>query len=313
VAVWKKGDERTTYNLVYLDGKTGISYAKRFNVSAVTRNTEYDLTQGNPNSKIIYFTANQNGESELVTVLLSQGSSAKIKNLEYDFATLSIKGRNSQGNIVTKFPVRKISQKTAGKSTLGAKKIWYDEITSKLNEDGRGGILLGEFDTGDLLLLIYKDGHYEICEPDMIRRFDINDFWHIGKFDPETIISTFYFDGIKEQSFVKRFKIETVTQNDKFLFISEHKKSQLLFASIKASPRVKYSLKVGSKKKEYEIGLAEVADVKSRKAMGNKISDQKPTNIKEMEMESDEELTVPSADELQIENTLDSNFGIFQQ
>lgn len=306
VAVWKKGDERTTYNLVYLDGKTGVSYAKRFNVTAVTRATEYDLTQGSPNSKIIYFTANANGESEIVNVLLSQGSTAKVKQIDYDFGTLSIKGRGSQGNIVTKYPIRKITQKVAGKSTLGAKKIWYDEITSKLNEDGRGGILLGEFDTGDLLLLIYKDGHYEMCEPDLNRRFEVNDFWHIGKFEAEGIISAMYFDGNKEQTFVKRFKIETVTQNNKFLFIPEHKKSQLLFASLKAAPRLQYTMKVGSKKMEGEIGLAEVTDVKGWKAMGSKIGDQKLSNIKEIADPTPP--SVPDPETVKVGDTIELDF-----
>lgn len=306
VAVWKKGDERTTYNLVYLDGKTGVSYAKRFNVTAVTRATEYDLTQGSPNSKIIYFTANANGESEIVNVLLSQGSTAKVKQIDYDFGALSIKGRGSQGNIVTKYPIRKITQKTAGKSTLGAKKIWYDEITSKLNEDGRGGILLGEFDTGDLLLLIYKDGHYEMCEPDLNRRFEVNDFWHIGKFEADGIISALYFDGNKEQTFVKRFKIETVTQNNKFLFIPEHKKSQLLFASLKAAPRLKYTMKVGSKKMDGEIGLAEVTDVKGWKAMGSKIGEQKLANIRVIEDEIPP--SVPTPETVKLGDTIGLDF-----
>jgi topoisomerase-4 subunit A len=172
-AVWLKSDDRTTYNLVYLDGKSGKSFGKRFNVTAITRDKEYDLTQGTKGSKILYFTANSNGESEIVNIQLTQSSTAKKKVFDFDFGDLAIKGRASQGNIVTKYPVRKVTQVSVGKSSLGAMQIYMDEVSGKLNQDERGKYL-GAFDTGSKLLSIYKDGSYEINELDLNKKYDVN-------------------------------------------------------------------------------------------------------------------------------------------
>ncbi|MBL7814891.1 MAG: DNA gyrase/topoisomerase IV subunit A [Saprospiraceae bacterium] len=282
VAVWRKGDERTTYNLIYLDGKSGISYAKRFNVTAITRATEYDLTQGNNNSKLWYFTANPNGESEIVSVQLTQSSTAKIKRFDFDFATLSIKGRNSQGNIVTKYPVREVKQKTIGKSTLGAKRIWFDDITGKLNDTERGR-LIGEFDTGDNILILYKDGTLETCELDLIKHFELNDIVYLGKVETDTVVTTVYFDGNKGWTMVKRFKVEGIKNNERLSYLTENKKSQMLFVSVEPNPRINYAIKIGSKKMDGgEVLLAEFIDVKGWKALGNKLSDQKLLDVKEV-------------------------------
>ena len=282
VAIWKKADERTTYNLIYLDGKTGVSYGKRFNVTAITRATEYDLSQGTEHSKILYFTANPNGESEVVAVHLTQTATARIKNLDFDFSELEIKGRSSKGNIVTKYPIRKISQKEAGKSTIGAKKIWMDEVSGKLNHNAHGRFL-GDFDTGDSILILYKDGTYELSDFEMSRRFEPNDFYFIGKLTSDLVVNAVYFDGVKEWSMVKRFKVETATLNQKFNYLTDHKKSQLLFASAKANPRIQYSMKVKNQKMDGEISLGEFVDVKGWKALGNKLADQKLTSVKELE------------------------------
>ena len=282
-AVWKKGDDRTTYNMVYLDGKSGTNYGKRFNVTAITRATEYDLTQGNPNSKVLYFTANPNGESETVQILLTQSCTAKIKNISFDFAELAIKGRNSQGNIVTKYPIRQIKQASVGKSTLGAKRIWFDDITGKMNDTERGR-LLGEFDTGDTILVLYKEGSYEVNEVDLVKHFDPNEMLYIGKITPETVVTVVHFDGNKEWTMVKRFKIETTKTNERFNYLTEHKKSQLLYATVKPQPRIKFAIKIGSKKMEGgEVSLAEFIDIKGWKALGNKLSDQKLLDVQEIE------------------------------
>lgn len=289
VAVWKKGDERTTYHFIYLDGKSGISYAKRFNVTAITRATDYDLTQGNPNSKVWYFTANPNGESEVVSIQLTQSSTAKIKRFDFDFADLSIKGRGSQGNIATKYPVREIKQKAVGKSTLGAKKIWFDDITCKLNDTERGR-LLGEFDTGDNILLLFKDGTYEVCDVDLSKHFVMNDILYLGRLESSTVITAVHFDGNKEWTMVKRFKVETNKLNERFSYLTDHKKSQMLFVSVKPNPRISYAIKVGSKKMDGgEINLAEFIDVKGWKALGNKLSDQKLLDVKEVIVKEEEE------------------------
>jgi topoisomerase IV subunit A len=296
VAVWKKGDERTTYNLLYLDGKSGITYGKRFNVTAITRATEYELTQGNNNSKLLYFTANPNGESEKVNIQLTQQCTAKIKQFEFDFSDLAIKGRGSQGNQITKYPVRQVKQSSVGKSTLGAKKVWFDDITGKLNDNERGR-LLGDFDTGDHILVLHKDGTYEVTEIDMAKRFEIADILHLGKLTSETVVTAVHFDGNKEWTMVKRFKIETNKLNERYSYLVDHKKSAMLFVSAKPNPRIKYSIKVGSKKMEGgEVDLASFIEVKGWKALGNKLSDQKLLDVKEVILDSPKSKNIESED-----------------
>lgn len=282
VDVWKKADERTTYNMIYVDAKSGVSKAKRFNVTAITRDKEYDLTMGNPNSKTLYFSANPNGEAELVTITLSPSCPARIKVFDFGFSDLEIKGRGSQGNIVTKYPIKKVVMKEAGQSTIGAIKIWMDEVSGRMNTDERGKYL-GEFDTGVLVVSLYNDGTYELNEFDLTRRYDVNTLLHIGKFDPEQVVNAVYFDGNKEWTMVKRFKIETSKVGEKFSFISDHKNSKLLFASVKENPRIQYSVKVKGKKLEGEVSLGEFMDVKGWKALGNRLSDQKLLGVKELE------------------------------
>ena len=283
VDVWKKGDDRTTYNMIYTDGKSGRTMAKRFNVTAITRDKEYDLTKGSKGSRLLYFTANSNGESEIVTVQLSQGCKAKIKIFDYDFGDLAIKGRGAQGNILTKYPVKKVTQKEVGQSTLGALKLWMDSVSGRLNTDERG-ILLGEFDTGDQILVLYKDGSYELTDFELTNRYEPKDLFYISKYDPDTIVSAVHYDGEKRNTFVKRFRIETGTLGRRFSYISEHKSSKLLFASAVEVPLIKYAEKDKSKKIEKEVNLAEFIDVKGWKAMGNKLSNQKITGVKEVKI-----------------------------
>ncbi len=273
-AVWLKSDDRTTYNLIYLDTKSGRSYAKRFNVTAITRDKEYDLTQGEKGSKLLYFTSNANGESEIVNVQLSQGSTAKKKVFDFDFADLAIKGRTSQGNVVTKYPVRKITQVSVGKSSLGAMQIYMDEVSGKLNQDERGKYL-GAFDTGSKLLSIYKDGSYEINELDLNKKYDVNNIVEIGNYTEDTVISAVYFEGEKGNTMVKRFRIETSTYDQKFVFLPETAGTKLYFASMAKSPKIKYSYNVGKTKEEKEVALTEFIDVKGWKALGNRLVDAK--------------------------------------
>ncbi|MCO6479964.1 MAG: DNA gyrase/topoisomerase IV subunit A [Phaeodactylibacter sp.] len=281
VDVWKKGDDRTTYNMIYTDGKTGRSFAKRFNVKAITRDREYDLTTGDKGSKVLYFSANPNGEAEVVIVQLTQGCRARIKTFDYDFGDLDIKGRSSKGNTLTKYPVRKVSLKEIGKSTLGALEVWMDEVSGRLNTDGRGK-LLGAFDTGDTILAIYKDGSYEVMELDLNKRLAPNEVVHAGKFDPDQPINALYYEGERGWTMAKRFLVETTTTGQRFPFLTEDRKTKLLYASLDDEPRVRYSMKVNSKKAEGEINLADFVDVKGWKAIGNKVSDQRLTGITEI-------------------------------
>ena len=289
VAVWKKGDDRSTYNMAYLDGASGKSMVKRFQVKAITRDRDYDLTKGTKGSKTLYFTANPNGEAEIINIQLTQGCRAKIKNFDFDFTELTIKGRNSQGNILTKYPIRKISLKETGKSTIGALKVWMDEVSGRLNTEGRGKFI-GDFDTGDTILALYKSGEYEIISLDLNKRFDLNELLEIVKFDEQLVISAVYYEGNKGWTMVKRFHIETNSNDQRFLFISDHKNSKLLYATLQPHTKIEYAVKVKSKKMKGELKLEDFIDVKGWKAIGNKLSDNKLSNIKELEPEIPETL-----------------------
>lgn len=288
VAVWKKGDERSTYNMAYVDGKTGRSYVKRFNVTAITRDREYDLTKGTKGSKLLYFTANPNGEAEVINVQLSQGCSARKKVFDFDFGDIAIKGRSSQGNILTRYPVRKVTLKEVGKSTLGAIKVWMDEVSGRLNTDNRGNYL-GAFDTGDLILAIYKNGSYELLELDMSKKFEPKELMYIKKYSANQVISAVYFDGVKERTMVKRFNIETTTNNQAYTFISEHKNSKLYFASALEKPKITYVTREKGQKIDHELDLAEFIDVKGWKALGNRLEEGKISTVKEIVPEQMEE------------------------
>ncbi|XWW45603.1 DNA gyrase/topoisomerase IV subunit A [Fibrella sp. USSR17] len=272
VSVFKKNDERKVYNLIYLDGKSGISMAKRFPVTAVTRDREYDLTMGNPKSKITYFTANDNGEAEVITVNLTAQSAAKLKQFDFDFATIGIKNRSAQGNILTKYSVRKIVQKTAGSSTLGGTDIWYDDHMGRLNRDERGR-LLGNFDAKDSILVVYKNGEYELTSFDLTNRYEPSDILVLQKFDPETVISVLYYEAAQKLYYVKRFKVETTTIDKKFSLIGDIKGSKLLTATADAFPRieVQYQLKERGPLEKTVLEPAETVDIRGWKALGTKL------------------------------------------
>jgi len=280
VAVWNKGDERTTYNLIYVDGKTGVTRAKRFQVKAITRDREYDLTKGTKGSKVLYFSANPNGEAEVIDVKLSQGSNARKKLFDFNFGEIDIKGRGSQGNILTKYPVRSVKLREVGKSTLGAMDVWMDEVSGRLNTEERG-LYLGAFDTGDLLLAIYRDGTYEQMELDLNKRFTPKDIVHLGKFVDDLVISSIYYEGERGMTLVKRFQVETTSLDQKFPFITEHKDSKLFFATVHPEPTVSYKLREKNQTKEKELDLVDFIDIKGWKSLGNKLEDNKLTSVKE--------------------------------
>ena len=269
--VFKKADDRTTFNMVYVDGKSGVAYAKRFNVTGITRDKEYDLTKGSPKSKVLYFTSNANGESEIVSISLSAACKAKIKTFEFDFAELAIKGRSSMGNQVTKYPVKAIKQKHKGSSSLGGKKLWYDDVVGRLNTDEKG-MFLGSFAEDDKIITMYSDGNYTLNNTELSNRFDADKVVMIEKFKPQAILSAVYFDADKKQFNVKRFKIETLTLNTKFQFIKEGEGNYLEWITSNATPLVK--LKTGKKKylpSEQIINLEEFVDVMGWKAIGTKL------------------------------------------
>ncbi len=281
VDVWKKGDERTTYNMVYVNAKSGRTMAKRFNVTSITRGNDYPPAKGLVKAKLLYFSANYNGEAETINVQLTQGSKARKKVFDFDFSTIDIKGRGAAGNILTRYPVRKITMKEAGKSTLGAIKMWMDEVSGRLNTSSRG-LYLGAFDTGDTLLVIYKKGEYEVLELDMNQRFEVKDVMHIGKLEKDTIISAIYYDGGKGWTMIKRFQLETNKLNQRFNFLTDDRNTKLYFASVHEKPKLNYSYRVKGGKEEGTVDLAEFIDVKGWKALGNKLIDKKISSFKDL-------------------------------
>ncbi|MFB9862133.1 DNA gyrase/topoisomerase IV subunit A [Rufibacter immobilis] len=273
VGVYNKNDEHMVYNMIYVDGKTGISYAKRFAVTSITRDKEYDLTKGEKNSKVVYLTANPNSESEVVSIQLQPASAARVKQFDFDFAELLIKGKGSQGNIVTKHPIKKVTQKALGESTRGGREIYYDEVIGRLNTENRGRYL-GSFNTDDTILVIYKDGSYELTSFELSNHYDVPNIEVIHKFSPELVVSAIYTEGETKVSYVKRFTVETSTVGKRFTFISETKGSKLLAASVHPEPKAEIKLQ-RDKKSEKETDvllLSEFIDVKGWRAMGNKLS-----------------------------------------
>ena len=272
VAVFQKGDERTTYNMIYADGKTGVSYAKRFNVSGITRDKEYDLTRGAEKSRVHYFTANANGEAEVVKIVLSPNCSARIKEFDFYFEEQEIKGRSSIGNIVTKYPVKSVKFKEAGKSTLDAKKLWFDNKFGRLNSEEKGEYL-GKFDAEDRLLVIYNDGNYEITDQELTQRFDPEKILLIEKFHTEKIVTAVYLDNEKLQYNIKRFKIETTTLHSKFFFIKEGKDNRLEMASTENEPILMVQSGRGQMIRKAKFKVIKLVEVMGWKAVGAKLTE----------------------------------------
>jgi topoisomerase-4 subunit A len=278
-AIFIKSDERTTYNLIYTDAASGIAFAKRFNVTGITRDKEYDLTKGTDKSKINYFSANPNGEAESVNVLLSPNSSARIKQLEFYFETLDIKGRSSIGNQVTKYPIKSVKLKEAGRSTLGGRDIWFDNTFGRLNTEQKG-VYLGSFLSEDNILVVFRQGYYEICSTETTQRFDADQLLHIEKFDPKKIITAIYLDNEKLQFNAKRFKIETTTVNNKFQFIREHDGNHVVIVTTDPDPVAIIKSGKGALVKETRIKVADLVEVMGWRAIGSKFTDfNKSTNI----------------------------------
>ena len=271
--VWKRGDKRTIYHVMYRDGSTGPAMMKRFYVNSITRDTEYDLTKGNKSSKILYFSANPNGEREIVTVALRPRPHLKRLKFDVDLGELLIKGRKSVGNRVTKELVQKVILKETGGSTLAARKIWYDGIVGRLNDEERGQFL-GEFKGDDKLLSLYADGSYKLGGFDLSTRFD-EDIIHLEKWVPGRAISAVYYDGQKELHYVKRFECE-VNNKKRILFISETEGSTLDVVSTAFKPEIKIiynkHLKATKNLPDTILDLSTFIDVKGMKAQGNQLT-----------------------------------------
>ncbi|MEO7047370.1 MAG: DNA gyrase/topoisomerase IV subunit A [Ferruginibacter sp.] len=272
VAVFLKSDDRTTYNMIYVDGKTGVSYAKRFNVTGVTRDKEYDLTKGSEKSRVHYFTTNANGEAEVVKIILSPNCSAKKKELEFYFEELEIKGRGSIGNQVTKYPIKSVKFKEAGKSTLDAKKLWFDNKFGRLNTEEKGEYL-GKFEAEDRILVIFTDGNYEIVDQELTQRFEPDKILLLEKYDADKIITAVYLDQDKLQYNIKRFKIETSTLHSKFYFIKEGKDNRLETVTTEQNPVLKVQTGRGQQVNKAKFKVDKMVEVMGWKAIGTKLVD----------------------------------------
>lgn len=299
VAVFKKKDNRTIYNMIYRDGAKGASYVKRFSVTGTIRDSAYDMAKGSKGSKVLYFTANPNGEAEIVYVLLRQTGSIKKLKFEIDFADINIKGRNSKGNIVSKYPIKRIELKEKGLSTLKPRKIWFDDTIQRLNLDGRGEYL-GEFRKDDRLLIINQSGKIKTVIPDVSLRFD-DGMILLEKWKPKKPVSAIYWEGEKELFYLKRFLIENEDKEE--IFISEHPKSYLEIISTDYKPRVtlEFSKQRGKDQKEnQEINIEELIAIKGINAQGNQLTKEKVKQINLLDpLPFDEPEEVP-AEEMEV-------------
>ena len=270
IDVFKKNDDRTIYNMVYRDGKKGKIFVKRFPVKGITRDKEYVLTKGSEDSKVLYFTANPNGEAEIVKVSLRPRPKLRKLSFEYDFSELAIKARSATGNTLTRYQVRSIVQREEGVSTLGARDIWYDDTVNRLNTEERGKYL-GAFIGDDKILTVYQSGEFKVVNYDISNHFDEN-LILIEKYDPKRIFSVIYYDGKLKQKYIKRFHPEIT--NKKSLFIPESKDSKILNFCIDHFPVIKVIFDESTNKKVLEetINIHEFIGIKSYKARGKRIS-----------------------------------------
>ena len=323
IAIFDRSDKRTIYNMIYRDGKSGPSYIKRFNVSGVTRDKPYDLTNETPGSQVLYFSCNPNGEAEVITILLRQVGSVKKLKFDIDFAKLAIKGRTSKGNIVTKYPIKKIELKEKGISTLLPRKVWFDDTVQRLNVDGRGE-LLGEFRPSDKILIIQQSGKLKVITPELSTHFE-EDMVVLEKWIPKKPISAIYYDGEKERYFIKRFLVEV--ENKEEFFITEHPNSQLEIVSTDYRPVAEliFNKIKGVQKDNMTVDIESFIAVKGFKALGNQLTTDKvkqvnlieslpyeaPEEVIPEEIEVDGDIEIDGFDDSEIQLDDDGQITLF--
>ena len=295
IAIFKKKDIRTVYNMMYRDGKSGASYMKRFAVTGVTRDKEYDLTTGKSNSLVHYFTANPNGEAEVVTVLLRSVGSIKKLKWDIDFSDLAVKGRGVRGNTITKFAIRKVEFKSSGVSTLKPRKIWFDDAVQRLNVDSRGE-LLGEFRAEDKILIATQSGKIKAVTPDLQMHFE-DDMIVLEKWKPNKPIAVLYYDGEKERYYIKRFLIETEDKEE--VFISDHSKSQLEIIVVDYRPMAEVVFSKRSLENK-EVNFEEFIAIKGIKAQGNQLTADKIKQVNLLASLPYEEPEEPEVEEVEV-------------
>ncbi len=320
VAVFKKNDDRTIYNMIYRDGKRGNAFVKRFAVMGVTRDKEYDLTKGTDGSKVMYFTANPNGEAEILKIYLRPKARLKKLSFDYDFSELAIKGRGSKGNLLSKHSIKSIVKREEGVSTLGARDIWFDDTVKRLNTSERG-TYLGAFKADDRILTIMSSGAYKLMSYDLSNHFD-EDMMIIEKFDPRKILSVVYFEGEVDKTYLKRFQIDPGGNGQKVDFIGEHPNSKMLELSMDYIPmlQVNFDTKANGKEIETEtVNVEEFIGIKGYKAKGKRLSnfvikklkwlEPLPYEHAEEELSEDVEEIIEATDETEVadQNTDNEN------
>jgi len=290
VGVFNRGDERTIYNVIYRDGKSPVYYAKRFAITSVTRDKEYDITTGSPGSAILWFTVNHNGEAETVRIYLRPKPKLKKTQLEYDFSTLAIKGKTTRGNLVSKNSIQKIVMKSKGISTIGGKDIWYDPDIQRLNEDGRGEHL-GQFSGDDKVLAVFKDGTYYTTSYDVVNKYQ-GDVLLIEKLDTDKTFTALYWDAAVKAFYVKRFSF-TESDNTPVLFIAEGRGSRLVGLSEDVYPR--FEVVFGGKYAHREPEVIEAEPFIAKKGLAAKGKKCHAYDLKDVHFV--EPLPVPEDDE----------------
>ena len=270
-AIWKKQDKHMVYNLIYKSGNSGKSMVKRFSVTSLVKDREYDATSGEPNSSILYFTANPNSESEIVSINLNSKSKARNKTFDFDFSNILIKGRSSKGNILSKHSIRKIIQKSIGESTLGGRDLWIDKTIGRLNASNQGSFL-GSFNSDDVICSVFKDGSYEHTYPDFSNRYNFNEIIAINKFNLNSVVSCVYYNGKNKSYYIKRFHVETSVKNKRFKFISDERGSKLIAACLFKSPILNFNFHASKgNKKTKSLFINDFVSIKGWKSIGNKI------------------------------------------
>ncbi|AZA97732.1 DNA gyrase/topoisomerase IV subunit A [Chryseobacterium shandongense] len=271
VAIWKKNDKRTVYNMIYREGREGPYYMKRFSVTGVTRNTDYPLASDKKGSEVLYFSANPNGEAETVSVLLKPNPRIRKNKMDVDFSELAIKGRDSKGNLVTKYSVKKVDLKEEGVSTLAPRRIWFDDTVRRLNADGRG-TLLGSFKGDDKILTINTNGEAKLVSFDLGNRFD-DEYLVLEKWRPNQPVTCIYFDGEKDIYFIKRFLFEN-TPNIQTFMPSEHPKSFIenVIVANGATAEIIFAKDKGKEREPETVNIDEFIAVKGIKAIGNQFT-----------------------------------------
>ena len=268
--LWKKSDSRMVFNSVYYEGKSKYSFVKRFQVISASKERMYNVTKGNKGSKLLYLESRPNGESEIVSVHIHASQKARIKLFDYDFSNIEIKGKGSKGNILSKYKIRAIKHKSIGLSSLSGIKINYDKFIGRLNSDGRGDFV-GKFNGDDLILVIYKDGNYELTSFELTNRYNYNNVLFLSKFDLKGVLSSVYYDGKLKNYYVKRFCVETTTPNKKFTFISLNKGSKLEYSTFKLGETIIFKHYKNKNLESVELDVDNFIDIKGWKAIGNKI------------------------------------------